>query len=1507
MDDLSGQIVKSYQIINEINVGGFGAVYRAFQPVIEREVALKVILPRYASQPEFIRRFEVEAQTVAQLEHPFIVPMYDYWRDPDGAYLVMRLMRGGSLRDIAQDGALPVETVLGYIDQIASALGLAHRQNIIHRDIKPENILLDEDNNAFLTDFGIAQRHDLDMDSDDLDSFAGSINYIAPELIRGQRPYITADIYSLGIMTFELLAGHLPFEGAVAPTMLHHHLSTILPDIQDTAEQIPDSINQVLQRACSKDPEDRYPTVRDFARALRDATTLDTKEIFVTSEMFKIRDNPYKGLRPFNEADAQDFFGREDLITTLVKRLNEDHVAANFLAVVGPSGSGKSSVVRAGLIPRMRFGDVADSTDWFIADMIPDADPIGNLANALLGLASQPLPNLLERLQTDENAILWAAEQILSDASDGQLLLFIDQFEEVFTLVDDEAVRTHFLKLLSRTIKKAGHIYIIVTIRADFFDKPLLYDGIGDLIQSRTQVVLPLTAQEIERAITGPAENANLIVDSELIAAIVADVRQEPGALPLLQYTLTELFERRITNNMTLDTYIDSGGVLSSLARRAQDVYDDLLVSQRALTPQIFLRLVTLGEGTEDTRRRARRAELLDIGADRDEINTILNTFGQYRLLTFDRDATTHEPTVEIAHEALIKRWDDLRAWIVESRDDVRLQRSLASAAKEWRDNQQQVGYLLHGARLLQYQEWLDETTIGVNEQERAYLDASIAEKERRDAEERARQNREAQLQQRVLNRTRFLAFFMAIAIIITMSLALVAVNQRRTAQTESANALSARATSEANAIQAQQRAEEIQNFNLVNIAQQSIRTGDSSLAVALLQSVAQNPNLAPAIQSEIYPAAYSTQLRAQLAGHTDKVTAVAISEDGRYIATGSEDLRIILWDANTQAIITEFSGHQGIVSGLAFSPDSMQLVSVGNDALVIVWDIASGTPLLQLRGHRNVITDVAYSPTGEQFATSSGDDTVIIWDAITGEIIHQLTGHLDSVRSVAYAPNGNQLVSASRDETLMLWDIATGTLIRTYTGHSGSVQTVDFSNSGARIISGSFDRSIIIWNAETASIDARLIGHSDEITSVAFSPDDTTIVSTSCAERDLERTCIRGEVLLWNAITEREIRELVGHADIVNAGEFTHDGNQIVTVGCSTRREGRCIAGETLIWDVAASNDLIQQLNGHNSSVFSVDYDADNARLLSGGGSLLLEDQPQGDTRIILWDTNTGTILNRYDAHTGNVTELLFHPNGAEFISSSRDTTVRIWSFDNTEELRRFEGHSGNVYDIELTSDAQSVLSAGDNRVLLWNYETLEIALTLENFGNQISARSLAISPDDKTFVTGLNNGVIILWDIATGEEIRRLAGHTDDVITLEFSADGQFLFSGSNDRRIRLWDIATGETIRIYNGHIAPVSDVTVTADNHYLLSASEDNTLRYWDIASGELIREFRGHTGQIFDASLSDNGSIAYTASADGSVIGWRISVDAVMAWLSENRYQRTLTPEELSSYELSFSD
>ncbi|UCC87067.1 MAG: protein kinase, partial [Anaerolineales bacterium] len=622
-EDLSGRAIRGYELGERIGTGGFGVVYRASQPLVEREVAIKIILPQYADHTEFIRRFEAEAQLVARLEHPYIVPLYDYWREPGVAYLVMRLLRGGSLQAKLKRGPLALEAVASLLEQIGAALHAAHRAGVVHRDLKPANVLLDEDGNAYLADFGIAKNLNLEGQTQ-AGAIIGSPAYLSPEQILSEPVRPLADIYCLGVLTYELLTGQKPFRGPTPIEYIQQHLSHSLPPLATYQPALPVALDAVIGRATAKNPADRYPDVpgllADFRQALAPAGVAATPHILYPAAMPDEHvENPYKGLRAFGEADADDFFGRETLVQDLLGRMAEaddgmtgaGQELARFLAVIGPSGSGKSSVVKAGLMPALRRGGLPGSEQWFMVDMLPGAHPWEELEAALLRVAVNPPQSLLDQLRQDERGLLRAVRRVLPANEATELVLVLDQFEEVFTLLEDETERVHFLdSLVTAVLDPRSRLRLIITMRADFIHRALEYMDFGEMIRQRAEFVLPLTPDELELAIGGPAKRVGLVLEPGLVNNIVHDVGEQPGTLPLLQYALTELFERRQGRLLSLAAYQSSGGVRGALARRAEELYAGLGGAGQEATRQLFLRLIMPGEGNQDTRRRVLRAEL---------------------------------------------------------------------------------------------------------------------------------------------------------------------------------------------------------------------------------------------------------------------------------------------------------------------------------------------------------------------------------------------------------------------------------------------------------------------------------------------------------------------------------------------------------------------------------------------------------------------------------------------------------------------------------------------------------------------------------------------------------------------------------------------------------------------------------------------------------------------------------------------------------------------------------
>ncbi|HLY29117.1 MAG TPA: protein kinase, partial [Aggregatilineales bacterium] len=1285
--DYSNRTIKGYELREQVGSGGFGAVYRAFQPAVGREVAVKVIRPERASQLEFIRRFEVEAQLIARLEHPHIVPLYDYWRDPDGAFLVMRWLPD-SLRASLRNSPWSVEATARLLEQIAGGLTIAHRNGVVHRDIKPDNILLDEDSNAYLADFGIAK----DLSARDVteeEGVIGSPAYITPEQIKGETVTPRADIYSLGVVIYETLIGERPYPDATTPAQLiHKHLSEPLPLLNTHRANLPAALNEVLQTATAKEPMQRYTSVLRFAGAFRAALPnlqrapaqplaepltereidilklmiegLSTKEIAARlhlsnttvrwyvgqiyikfdvhsrhqaieraqqlnllnvvdmaslagladeSETAFVKEasgsvasilgthmglqtsqaiNPYKGLRAFQEADALDFFGRAALTERLLARLSETGDGARFLAVVGASGSGKSSVTRAGLIPALRKGGLLNSGRWLVTEMLPGTHPFEELEAALLRISSSPVPGMLDQLTEDRRGLARVAKRLLPVDQGVELVLLIDQFEELFTLLEDESTRAHFIdNLLSVVTDPRSRVRVILTIRADFYDRPLAYRHLAELVRSHTELVMPLNDEELERAIVGPAERLGLNVEPALVAAIVKEVGEQPGALPLLQYALTELFERRAGDTLTVEAYHETGGITGALARRADALYDELDAAGQEAARQLFLRLVTPGEGVEDTRRRALQIELNAVGG----VDDVIAAFTQYRLLTLDRDPLTRSPTVEIAHEALIRTWDRLRDWLADAREDLYIQRRLAAAVADWSKGKRDPSFLASGARLTQFEALATSGQIAMNADETGYLQASVVDRERREHEAEAQRERELELarqaaasQRRAAIRLRYLAGALTVFLLIAAGLSAFAINNAAMARTEATHSNALRLAAEANYL---------------------LQAGINTETAALLAIRAMNIQYVPqadAVLSKV--SLYDFTPRQQFIGHTDVVNDVAFSPDGKTLLTGSIDKTARLWDVQTGKEIRQFVGPDAEVWSVAFSPDGKTILTSGPDKTARLWDAQTGQQIRQFVGHTQLVHGEAFSPDGKTILTGSWDKTARLWDAQTGQQIRQFLGHTDLVESVAFSPDGKTVLTGSFDNTARLWDTQTGQQIRQFVGHDEAVWSVAFSPDGKTVLTGSLDRTVRLWDTQTGQQIRQFVGHTDELRVVAYSPDGKTVLTGS-----LDKTA-----RLWDVQTGQELHRFI-QSGAVMAVAFSPDGQFMATNDRNS--------GVVRLWDVQKKSRL-PTLRGHTAGIALLRFSPDGKTVVtaatSGNGGVM-------DSTARLWDAQTGNL----------------------------------------------------------------------------------------------------------------------------------------------------------------------------------------------------------------------------------------------------------------------------------------
>lgn len=465
--------------------------------------------------------------------------------------------------------------------------------------------------------------------------------------------------------------------------------------------------------------------------------------------------NPFKGLQAFSESDVGTFFGQERLITEVVRRLKD---GTRLVSLVGASGSGKSSVVRAGVIPAIRKGAVGDPEAWLIAQMVPGAQPFVELESAFLRSTLDAPDSLAELLDHEEAGIQRAALRMLQYPS-GRMLLVIDQFEEIFTLVESEEVRTRFIRNLEVAMEDPhGRIIVLIALRSDFYNRPLEFTEFGSLLGEGVVNTVPLAPDALEEAATQPAAAAGVHLEPALMAHLLTDVAGQSGGLPLFQYALTELFDRRIGDVLTAAAYEEMGGVKGAITRRAEDLFASFTPAEQVACTQLFLRLVTIGESEEWSRRRVPGSEITAIAADTVDLRTVLDIFGRFRLLTFDRDAVSGSPTVEVAHEALLREWSRLQVWMEDGRDDLVRHAHFTTALAEWNDAGHEVDYLLSGQRLADYERWAGESTLLLSTPEQHFLDASVEHREHQKRSEAQRTARESRLDRQARLRLRWLA-----------------------------------------------------------------------------------------------------------------------------------------------------------------------------------------------------------------------------------------------------------------------------------------------------------------------------------------------------------------------------------------------------------------------------------------------------------------------------------------------------------------------------------------------------------------------------------------------------------------------------------------------------------------------------------------------------------------------------------------------------------------------------
>jgi len=1448
--DAFGRSVRGYELREQVGTGDFGIVYRAYQPSVGREVAVKVIRPELVNQPSFVRGFESEARLVAQLEHPHLVPLYDYWRDPDGAYLVMRWLRGGSLRQALERGPWNLQPASRLLAQVAAALAYAHRQGVVHRDVKPANVLLDEDGNAYLSDFGIAARvADVGTSGRPVTSYPA---YVPPEELAGLPHTPRSDLYGLGLLTFELLTGQRPpMDGS-------------LPSLSALRPELPVALDDVIACATAADPDERYESVDAFLAAFGAAAGGEA----AAATPYTPAENPYKGLQPFGEGDADDFYGRDALVGELVGNVGEHRL----VAIVGPSGIGKSSVVKAGLVPALREGALPGSNRWLISEMIPGSYPFEELAAALLRVAVERPDDLAEELSRDELGMRRIAKRILPQGS--ELLLVVDQFEELFTLTAEEETRRRFLDGLTALAADArAPVRVLLTLRADFLDHPLRYPEFGELLRAGMVAVVAPSEDELAQAIERPANRVGVRFEPGLVSQIVADVRDQPGALPLLQYALTELFSARTSDVLTLQGYLATGGVVGALGSRAEELYARLRPAAQAACRQIFLRLVSVDPAAQDTRRRVRRRELRQLELDPDALEEILARYGEHRLLSFDREPLTRAPTVEVAHEAILGQWDRLRTWIEERREDLLLHRRVVEAVEDWENAGRDPEYLPREGRLAQFESWAAATDLALTAGERELLaEARVA------ADEAARR--------RARGRRATLAGFatLAAAACVLAAFALVLRGDARDdARLATARQLAASAQAnldvdpERSILLAIEAAETTRRHDgsILREAEQALHDAlrasrvlsavpDIGRTTGIGHVVALAPDARTFVAADLKRPTASVrdvgtgEKRVTLEGHAAAVLAVDYSRDAKLVATGSADGTARVWSAATGEALHVLQAHRGGVFASRFSADGKRLVTLGNDRAVRVWDVRTGRALQAIENvHDRVGAQVAWGEgvafagrgrvAVSRFALASrvpSPTAATVFDLATGKQVATVDDPAGPTRAIDIdvSPDGKLLVAGQWEGLLQLYRLPDGAPVDAVQGHGASILDVEFSRDGTRVATGSVDGFAKVWEVSRGKLREVLTlrGHTNPVASVSFNRDATRLVTWGQ---------VSGEARVWDisAAGRGEVLTLPGPQ--TEPGwrphlAFTPDGRRLVA---SSGPEGT-----VRVWRVATGEELLvidhhARADAPARAVIGIDVSADGARIATAGadGSARIFDARNGKQLLVIRRPHCvrgrGCVVNR----------AVFSPDGTKLATTGWDATVRIFDAGDGRALRVLRGHPvGGVgtYPVEWTRDGTRLLAAGPAGARIWDARTGRQLLALPPSGGPgFSARW---SPDGTEVLTESGVGTRV-WGASSGKLLRTVetGAAVSDIV---FSGDGTRLAIGTRgaEQAARIWDWPPRSELLA----IADAGWVALSHDGKLLAGARPLPTpfVRIWALDPEHLLRIARERvTRQLTD--------------------------------------------------------
>ncbi|WP_435108577.1 nSTAND1 domain-containing NTPase [Nocardiopsis synnemataformans] len=1062
--------------------------------------------------------------------------------------------------------------------------------------------------------------------------------------------------------------------------------------------------------------------------------------------------SPYPGLAAFHEDEAAVFFGRAAQTTEAMRRLNgvgaDPH--ERFLTVIGASGSGKSSLVQAGVLPRLR------GQRWnLLPVMVPGADPVGALAKTLAADHAQA-DAYARRIRRDSGELLALLRKIRRESGGTRrTVLVVDQLEELVTLSGDRD-RALFLGALRDALHGDRHLRVVATLRVEFLGD--LLNGEAAELFTNPLALGALSRQDLVEIIERPAEAAGFRFEGGLVEHIAADTGSG-DALPLLAYLLQELHIRAGARGTATEAdYRALGGVEGALTRHADQVTAELRAEadlDRIL--RVLLRFVTVTSG-DATRRRVALAEL--DARDRH----IVDAFVDARLLVSD----VHDggPVAQVAHEALFRQWAPLRQQVEAHTERLRQRAELERWSGDWESSRRHPDYLLTGARLTTAERWLE--ALRENGQDTPALTAFVDASRRRD--------------HRFLRRVSLSIAEYVLAGVqehpeLAVLLTLAALEECEPVPVVRGALLSALAHSHCSAVLTG-HTDTVRNL--------AWSPDGTRIATASRDGTAR---------------LWDTRggLLRELRGHMGMVEMASWSPDSRRLATASRDNTVRVWDADTGQTLLRLTDATDVVRGVSWSPDGRHVAAASRDRVVRIWEVGTGRLCAQLTGHTDNVLGIRWSPDGTRLATASHDRTVIVWDVADARQAVRLVGHRDFVEGVSWHPDGTRIATASGDHTVRVWNAATGEQTLLLRGHRDRVWNVEWSPDGRLLATASADRTARVFTADDAEERVVLRGHTDAVWGVAWSPDGTHLATGSedatarlweMEPRTVEHAVHRaqgtavnavatrdgtiaaagedGIVRVWEEGTDRPVY-LSGHTGTVRDAALSPDGKVLVSGGIDRR---------ALLWNLE-TGEALTELDHEGAIVESVAWSPDGDRVATGAQ----------DRSIRVWDSRDGSLLTVLRGHQDWVVGLVWSPSGRMLASCSDDRTARVWDLTTGRERVVLTGHENWVDAVTWAPDeTRLATSSADWTVRVWNLTTGQAERVLTGHGGRVPAVSW--SPDGARIATASHDRTVRVWDARGEGEPLTVGVHRDRALSVAWSGGSRLVASGSADGTVRVWD---------------------------------------------------------------------------------------------------------------------